>query len=337
LPFYGKLGRIRPVTQAYYQSEKLFFGKDLDPPQEEMGLSKNLHLIRPSENLTIPELITFISSCVEHRSLKHKRMLDDRMLSQNSRRLVDQNDFRAAVSELYKIIDSIPFKPHVIKVLSQKKISRILLSGYDTEDSLVNETVALRMSHQNPDEIVFEGNQDLKAGSFYYLRPKWNVRNYDRYRIRHEKFYSSEIPKLVNIFCENLFENKKVDPERFRSWLFQFEDNERLRACKLFDMLNIYDGNAVRQMWLDLFRNELPPETKLKNVIYAGLGHTAKSSANCLYYFRQAIAMIESNERSFTDADAFKELTDLLRGAMTLVTRDSNARKCNDLGISFQE
>ncbi|HEY4714576.1 MAG TPA: hypothetical protein VIH30_10110, partial [Aquirhabdus sp.] len=29
MPFYGKLGRIRPVTQAYYQSEKLFFGKDL--------------------------------------------------------------------------------------------------------------------------------------------------------------------------------------------------------------------------------------------------------------------------------------------------------------------
>ena len=26
-----------------------------------------------------------------------------------------------------------------------------------------------------------------------------------------------------------------------------------------------------------------------------------------------------------------------VRGAMTLVTRDSNARKCNDLGISFQE
>jgi hypothetical protein len=30
LRFHGKLGRIRPVTQAYYQSEKLFFGKALD-------------------------------------------------------------------------------------------------------------------------------------------------------------------------------------------------------------------------------------------------------------------------------------------------------------------
>jgi len=29
LPFYGKLGRIRPVSQAYYESEKLFFGGDL--------------------------------------------------------------------------------------------------------------------------------------------------------------------------------------------------------------------------------------------------------------------------------------------------------------------
>ena len=28
---------------------------------------------------------------------------------------------------------------------------------------------------------------------------------------------------------------------------------------------------------------------------------------------------------------------DYMRGAITLVTRDSNARKCNDLGISFQE
>ena len=27
--FYGKLGRIRPVTQAYYESEKLFFGSAL--------------------------------------------------------------------------------------------------------------------------------------------------------------------------------------------------------------------------------------------------------------------------------------------------------------------
>jgi len=24
--FYGKLGRVRPVSQAYYESEKLFFG-----------------------------------------------------------------------------------------------------------------------------------------------------------------------------------------------------------------------------------------------------------------------------------------------------------------------
>jgi GxxExxY protein len=28
--FYGKLGRIRPVTQAYYESEKLFFGGALE-------------------------------------------------------------------------------------------------------------------------------------------------------------------------------------------------------------------------------------------------------------------------------------------------------------------
>jgi len=26
LRFYGKLGRVRPVSQAYYESEKLFFG-----------------------------------------------------------------------------------------------------------------------------------------------------------------------------------------------------------------------------------------------------------------------------------------------------------------------
>ena len=27
LRFYGKLGRVRPVSQAYYESEKLFFGR----------------------------------------------------------------------------------------------------------------------------------------------------------------------------------------------------------------------------------------------------------------------------------------------------------------------
>jgi hypothetical protein len=29
LRFYGKLGRVRPVSQAYYESEKLFFCRDL--------------------------------------------------------------------------------------------------------------------------------------------------------------------------------------------------------------------------------------------------------------------------------------------------------------------
>ena len=29
LPFYGELGRIRPVSQAYYETEKLFFCGDL--------------------------------------------------------------------------------------------------------------------------------------------------------------------------------------------------------------------------------------------------------------------------------------------------------------------
>ena len=29
LQFYGKLGRVRPVSQAYYESEKLFFCRDL--------------------------------------------------------------------------------------------------------------------------------------------------------------------------------------------------------------------------------------------------------------------------------------------------------------------
>ena len=30
LQFYAKLGRVRPVSQAYYESEKLFFCRDLD-------------------------------------------------------------------------------------------------------------------------------------------------------------------------------------------------------------------------------------------------------------------------------------------------------------------
>ena len=29
LQFYGKLSRVRPVSQAYYESEKLFFCRDL--------------------------------------------------------------------------------------------------------------------------------------------------------------------------------------------------------------------------------------------------------------------------------------------------------------------
>lgn len=32
LRFYGKLGRVRPVSQAYYESEKLFFGDALAVP-----------------------------------------------------------------------------------------------------------------------------------------------------------------------------------------------------------------------------------------------------------------------------------------------------------------
>jgi hypothetical protein len=286
-----------------------------NPPFEESHIPREKHNPIVSEKKTIEELIQIILFYLNHRSKKHARIFQKSLQFFESFKLaINKNDFDESIGSQIQLFESIRFWPHIIRVENQKALRPVFVDEHEPS-FYARETVCTRLWNRKEDMITFEGPQDLEMGCYYYLRPRWNVRMYDRFsptRIRHEQFLKSDIPRRVDVFFKNMFGlGKKVDPKRFHDWILQFSSCERLLACKLFDMVKFYAEDNVRIMWLNLFRKKLPPEAKIEKVAYVGLGHTAKSGPyHCHYHFRQAMSKLAPNEYSFKFDKAFRGISE---------------------------
>jgi len=288
------------------------FKRYLVPPPEEENLALDRRLTEPSEAMSIPQLTEVLLLYLGRRSEEHKSRFEDALQHlSHFASAIDAKDFTTAVRAEKNFLEEIRFWPHIIRVKEQKDIPKPLFLDEDNPNFLAKETIALRLWNHDPNTVTFEGPQDLETGSYYYLRPRWNLKTYHQYRIRHEQFHQSDLPRWLNVFSENIFRGGKTEPRRFHDWILQFNDSERLLACQLYDMLKFYGEDEVRERWLDVYRTKLPPEAKTRSVAYFGLGHTAKSGPyNCHYHFRQAMTKLVANERSFEFKEAFREISE---------------------------
>jgi tetratricopeptide (TPR) repeat protein len=279
-----------------------------DPPPDEQSIPRLPHRVAPSESLTIHQLV--------ETTLRYLRRREPQLATNVGRALqqleplrlaIESGDFDKAVETERDIFEQIRSWPHTIQVLDQRQVPRYPFGQQRTRLPLM-ETEAVRLWDRVPRKITFVGKQQLEKGGYYYLRPHWNIRLDRRFENRHEQFHRSDTPKWCATFFENLFGASRFEPDRFRDWILQFEDSERLLACQLSEMLQLYGEDDVREMWLRLFREKLPPEAKIRKVNFFGLGHTAKSGHRSLYAFQKAVRGLGENERSFVDEEAFREI-----------------------------
>jgi hypothetical protein len=287
----------------------------LCPPREEALLPRNEQIPLASEKMTIDELAETILFYLNHRSGNHayffKKSLDQ---LEKFRLAVKNDDFYESIRAERSIFDGIRFWPHVIRVKELNPCRPVFIDENEPDSTAIRSD-CIRLWNKKPRKISFEGPQELKKGSYYYLRPKWNTRFYRWFgpsRIRYEQFLQSDVPRLIDVFSKNVFESgKKVDSRRFRDWILQFDSSERLLACRLFDMVKFFTEDEMREMWIRLYRERLPPETKIEGVAYAGLGHMAKSGYyNFQYHLRQGMSTLKENELSFEFRKAFREISE---------------------------
>jgi hypothetical protein len=292
----------------------------------EVALPSSTSFRAPSEKMSIPDLAGLVVRLLQRRSPKHKQQLENALKYLGAfESAVSSDNFARAVQAQKDLLNAYRSWPHVIYVEEQSSITKPVFMDENTPRFLARETTARRLWNQEPKQIIFEGVQDLTPGGFYYLRPRWNVRSHTRYRIRHERFLRSDTPHWVSIFADNLLGRGPALSEKYRDWIVQFNDKERLLACRLLGMLRYYGQDNVRRLWLGIYRNQLPPEAKTGDVAYFSLGHAAKSGALNQYYFRQAMSQLSENERSFEFKKAFRDIAEVdddLRKPRTVVFVD---------------
>ena len=243
---------------------------------------------------TMRDIINVINVYLERRSKSQMNIFAKAMQRmQKFEEALESEDFNQAVIVQREIFDIIRSWPHVVKVISQKQVP---LNPYIEEQSprlLGYETRVERLWNKEPKEIIFEGPEKLDIDAFYYLRPHWNIRNADRYRIRHEQFHRTTLPEWIEIFTNNLFTSGRVKQDQFHNWILQFRDEEILICCKLFSALRIYDKDQIVDTWTKVYRQIPLPVLKGTingDTVLMKLGHGAKSGSLNPYYFRQAIS-----------------------------------------------
>ena len=205
----------------------------LNPPPEEAHLNPMSSAPVASEKMTILQLAELISLYLNHRSMSLRGHFD-RAISQLERftRAIESKHFTEAVASQKDMLEIIRSWPHVIVIREQAEIPKSIMLDEDNPRFVAWKSTAVRLWNREPKEIIFEGPQKLTEG-YYYLRPKWNVRSSDCYRVRHEQFYQSNVPRWMNVFFQSTFIGRTADPKRFDDWILQFGDTERLLACRL--------------------------------------------------------------------------------------------------------
>lgn len=281
-----------------------------NPPNEEKDLPPLTGARIPTESMDLDELSSLVLRYLDRRDPEHARRVRGalgRVRGLDAE--IRAGHAHSAITIEEDIFQHVRLWPHTILVTQQLRGK-----GRPAKDRgpewVPFRTRALRMWEREPREITLEGPQQLRQGTFYYLRPNWNRWFKAERRVRHEEFHEADLPGVLSVFHRYLRSDGPADSRRFQDWIFgNFSDRERLRACRLLSMLRFYGPDDVREAWLRVFRSKFPPELKTEGVAYFGLGLPAKSGSLNLYYFGQALKTLDSNERSFSPADAFREIS----------------------------
>lgn len=191
-------------------------------------------------------------------------------------------------SETYRqILESFRL-PHVVVVQDIKAVDAASgsLKGVPRHNATLN-----RLWNREPRYMNFQTPQTIEKGEYYYLRPKWNTRlGKDRASSLGEQLGRATAGRWVDAFWRGLFSPHKVDATTFAEWILQFKPSERRFASLLFDALDFYDEERVRDGWIQAFQ-QLPLSAK-RDADFIGLGHGAKSGQSQVYYFRQGLGKL---------------------------------------------
>lgn len=276
----------------------------LNPPPEELHLSRLLDPRVASERMTLREISDVVMHFLQHRPGHHGEIFQ-KALSHlpDFEAALESGDFYLARSLLDGIFDVIRSWPHTIQVISVSE-DRNAFRDDDRSNSPLFRVEVKRLWSLDPKVTIFETAEPLRSGDYYYLRPKWNTRLCDRYRVRHERFHHASLPRSMSTFYDGLFSSQVVPSPKFERWILQFRETERLLACKLFGALRIYDKDSIVGGWQTIYE-QLPTVVQRGLVsgkaIITRLGHGAKSGALEPYYFKQAMFLAPEYSRIYAE------------------------------------
>lgn len=285
------------------------------PPYEEAAIPKMENPPLTDEWSSQTEIIKAIQKFLDSRPGRHEAIFG-KALNEIDRfeEAVNTSDFRAAIEAQKRAFDIIRSWPHVIKVIDRKQIS----SMDDSEELnfLAYQSTVERLWTDEPKQMIIEGAEKLEIGRYYFIRPRWNIRRTDYYRVRHERFHESRTVKWMEIFFNNTFKATSVNTHRFREWILQFDERERFVCLKLFSAMRIYDKERMVNVWNEVYQ-KLPSHVLRgiirQETIMTKLGHSAKSGSLSPYSFRQAMTKDPQYKTMFagTEKYLFRDLSQL--------------------------
>jgi hypothetical protein len=300
-----RLGWQEILTQnlhnaLYIIAEYERFRHDM-PIDNERDLAPLTHQPRLDDALSTEELLRGVRTYLKRRDEGLLPACDRAMaMFAEFSSAVRSNRFAESVELHERILECFRF-PHIVRVESVDVQTSRVLPRY-------NVTVR-RQWNREPSTMQLQARAPLQRGEYYYLRPTWNTR-LERQYFLGERPGLARSAQWVNAFWSGLFASHKVDPARFASWVLQFEPSERRFASILFEALDIYDEERVRKAWIDAFRR-LPLPAR-RDAAFIGLGHTAKSGHQQIYYLRQALATLPEYQALYAGREklVFRDLTE---------------------------
>jgi hypothetical protein len=294
------------LIKADYEQRRAMYKKLRGKSEKSLPLKiENRPQSNVLEGLSNKVLVQIIEEHLQERHNTHLKILQSALpLLEAFRRAINSDDFQGAIDSQLEFFNITRMLPHIIYIVDETEYKEV---SKDDRNSL-SERTAKRLWTGLPDTINLERAQQLQYGSYYYMRPGWYRRQTKCFSNANEPYLKTTLPKWLNVFYKNIIGNGCVPSNRFMAWISQFPEDKRLIACRLIHGLRYYDDNKVRTQWATLYRKQLPPEAKTRNVAYCGIGHTGKSSSLTLYYLRQALENIPENECSFEFKYAFQSL-----------------------------
>jgi hypothetical protein len=266
------------------------------------------------EAMSEGELADLVCDCLKLRHLEHFhefRAAAESLAEFHTAKL--SHDFQSAVESHDAFLTRLRSLPHVVHVEEATLADTTDLTQPDEgmEPTLYT---ARRLWTGYPKTLRLSQPKWLKVGFYYYLRPGWNLRKNIRYDKSDELFIESRLPEWLDVFFQGASGRVGVSRDGFLHWIAQMPRDKRLLACRLLSKFRFFGVDDVREMWVRIYREKLPPEAKTEHVAYCGLGHTGKSGSLTLYYLHHAISAIAAVEMSFETKSAFRPLSDFTAG-----------------------